>query len=65
MTDRGFTEIDLRRMLGVAVRRRPDIEAGRWIIETWHDRQRWEIIVEPDDELRQLVVITAYPVDGG
>lgn len=35
---------------------------GRWIIESKRGRQPWEVIVEPDDSVNLLVVITAYPV---
>jgi hypothetical protein len=62
MIDRDFTEVDLRRMLGQATRLRPDVVDGRWVVETQHARHLWEVIVEPDEEIRLLVVITAYPV---
>ncbi len=62
MVDRDFTEVDLRRMLQHATRLRMDVVDGRWIVETWRDRHPWEIIVEPDEETRLLIVITAYPV---
>ena len=59
---REFTEIDLRQMLEDASSLRPDVEEGRWVIASQHHRQRWEIVVEPDEAERVLVVITAYPV---
>jgi hypothetical protein len=62
MTDRRFTEIDLRRMLERATGYRPDVVEGRWIVEMRHRRRAWEVIVEPDQERRLLVVVTAYPV---
>jgi hypothetical protein len=62
MEDRGFNEIDLRTMLERASNYRPDVVDGRWIIETRHQRRRWEIVVEPDKELRLLVVVTAFPI---
>lgn len=61
MAQRDFTEIDLRGMLHRARRCRPDAMEERWVIETRHRRQGWEVIVEPDSEARLLVVITAYP----
>ena len=61
MVDREFTEIDLRRMLEHAHRLREDVEEGRWIVETRHLRQVWEVIVEPDFDAHLLLVITAYP----
>ena len=62
MEDRDFNEVDLRRMLEHALGYQPDVVEGRWIIEARHYRQRWEIILEPDDFEQLLVVITAYPI---
>ncbi len=64
MTDRRFTEIDLRRMLERASGYREDVVEGRWVIETRHRSRPWEVIVEPDGERQLLVVVTAYPVWG-
>lgn len=61
MIQRDFTEIDLRTMFAVAQSYRPDVVADRWIIETRHRGQAWEVIVEPDETERLVVVITAYP----
>ena len=63
MEDRGFNEVDLRRMLEHASGHTPDIMAGRFVIETRHAGQSWEVIVEPDEGRQLLVVITAYPLD--
>lgn len=49
-------------MLERATRLRADLVDDRWVVETWHARHRWEVIVEPDQESRLLIVITAYPV---
>jgi hypothetical protein len=62
MTDRRFTEIELRRMLERASSYREDVVQGRWGIETRHRGRAWEVIVEPDRERQLLVVVTAYPV---
>jgi len=62
MDDRGFTEIELRRMLERASGSREDDVEGRWVIETKHRGKTWEVIVEPDWERNLLVVVTAYPV---
>ena len=62
MDDRAFTELDLRGMLEAATGYHKDIVPGRWVIEAKRGRTPWEIIVEPDDSLKLLVVITAYPV---
>jgi hypothetical protein len=61
MEDRRFTEIDLRRMLDRATGFQQDMAPGRWVIETRHKRTDWQVIVEPDEDLQALVVITAYP----
>jgi hypothetical protein len=63
MEDRGFDEVDLRRMLEHAARHRPDILEGRFVIEGRHGGQAWEVIVEPDETRCLLVVITAYPTE--
>jgi len=61
MSDRSFTELDLRTMLERSREYRPDITDGRWVIVTVHHRRTWEVIVEPDAHAERLVVITAYP----
>lgn len=61
MEDRRFTEIDLRRMLDRATDLTGKAD-GRWIVTTTHRRARWHVIVEPDEDLEFLVVITAYPL---
>lgn len=62
MIDRDFTEIDLRSMLLKANNYRPDVVDGRYLIETLHRRKKWRVIVEPDNEFKLLVVVTAYPI---
>jgi hypothetical protein len=62
MVDREFTEVDLRQMLEDASSIRHDVEEGRWLIASRHRGRPWEIVVEPDEAERVLVVITAYPV---
>ena len=63
MTDRRFTEVDLRRMLEHATGFRQDIVEGRWVVEARHKRAAWEIIIEPDVRGKLQVVVTAYPVE--
>jgi hypothetical protein len=60
MSQRDFTEIDLRTMLHDATESRPDVEPGRWVIVTRHRSRKWEVIVEPDYGEKRLVVVTAY-----
>jgi len=41
----------------------PRLLEGRWVVESWRSKQRWEIIVEPDPEEIYLVVVTAIPIE--
>ena len=62
MIKRQFNEADLRAMLTDATEYKPDVEPERWLVSTkWHGKP-WEIIVEPDQNLHRLVIITAYMV---
>ncbi len=61
MADREFAEVDLRTMLEDAEGYQPDIQEGRWVIETRFRGVGWEVIVEPDASDRLLVAVTAYP----
>lgn len=63
MVDRGFTEVDLRSMIECAVGLHEVSATERWAIETEHNGRHWEVIVEPDEAVQLLVVVTAYPVD--
>lgn len=63
MEDRGFNEVDLRRMLQHAIGHVPDVVEGRFLVAVRHVASPWEVIVEPDEVRRLLVVITAYPVE--
>ena len=60
MEDRAFSEIDLRRMLENASGFAEDVVPGRFVIFARHANHRWEVIVEPDDAMAMLVVVTAY-----
>ncbi len=62
MEDRGFTEVELRVMLVRARRLKRDVAPRRWRVLTSLRQRRWEIIVEPDPDVRRLVVVTAFPV---
>lgn len=63
MSDRDFSELDVRRMLSVASELRRDVVPERWVVETRHAGTPWEIIVELDVEAHLLIVITAYPLE--
>jgi hypothetical protein len=60
MEDRDFSEVDLRTMLESAMSLRDDWVQGRFVIETAHRLEPWEVIVEPDELDELLVVVTAY-----
>ena len=62
MEDRGFTEVELRRMIEKAKRLRRLPRRGRWAVETMHKGTRWEVIVKPETMTKRLEIITAYPV---
>lgn len=62
MLDRSFSEVDLRKMLHLAQALVPDVVEGRYRAVTRFEGQGWEVIVEPDDEAKVLVVITAFPL---
>lgn len=63
MEDRDFTEVDLRAMMGGATTYEADVVEGRFILKARFRNRPWEIVVEPDEEARLQVVVTAYPVD--
>lgn len=62
MVDRGFSELDRREMLEHATSTRPSDVPGRWVVATRWRRKSWEVIVEPDDTICSVVVVTAYEV---
>jgi hypothetical protein len=63
MEDRGFSEVELRKMLEDASAFRPDVIDGRFVIETRFHERKWEVVVEPDEVEHLLVVVTAYGVE--
>ena len=62
MEDRDFNETDLHGIFQRSKTFKKDIIEGRWVISTQHRQHAWEIIVEPDDIDKLLVIVTAYPV---
>jgi hypothetical protein len=62
MIDRDFSEAELRMMIEVADDLRPGSSVGRWLVETTHHGNAWEVVVEPDELDQVIVVITAYKV---
>ena len=65
MEDRGFTEVDLRRMMEYANGYRRARREGRWIITTTHRGRDREIIVQPEPDAETLGVVTAYEATRG
>jgi len=63
MLQRHFDELELRAMLHRAKSWRADAVAGRVLVETSHRRSAWHVILEPDDVMRVLVVVTAFAVE--
>jgi len=63
MSDRSFTEIDLRSMLEATASLGRDAEPGCWRATTRHLGRRWVVVVTPDPSRSRLVVITAYPLE--
>ncbi|MGD0525161.1 MAG: DUF4258 domain-containing protein [Polyangiaceae bacterium] len=60
MSDRDFTEVDLRAMLERARSVSPSAVDGRFVVDVRHRRRPWVVVVEPDRERRRILVITAY-----
>ena len=62
MADRDFTETDVRAMLEDASGYRASVVPGRFLIETHRESQPWEVVVEPDELERSLIVVSAYRI---
>ena len=59
MSDRGFTEADLRAMIEDA----ESVELqdhGTYIVVTKLEKERWEVVVTPDEKKQVVIVVTAY-----
>lgn len=41
---------------------KPDYEPGRWILETTFENAAWEVVLEPNEGSKRLIVVTAYEV---
>jgi len=64
ITQRGLSTLQLRAMLERATRWEPDVIDGRFKIYVHYWRRPWIVIVEPDAELRALVVVTTWEIIG-
>jgi hypothetical protein len=63
MEDRQFTEVDLRELLEDASAFRPAVIPGRFVVETTRGGGTWEVVVEPDEVEKSLIIVTAYEVE--
>ncbi len=62
MVDRRFSEADLREMLADAYDLRAGARAGRWVAECRWRGENWEVVLEPDESSRRIIVVTAYRI---
>lgn len=62
MRERGLSEVDLRTMLDDVAELRPSVVPGRFVLSVAHSDTPWEIVLEPDELERALIVVTAYGV---
>ena len=60
MVERGVTEVELRAMFEQARAMRESHVEGRFVVETRHGNQDWEVVVEPDFDLECVAVVTVY-----
>lgn len=63
MRQRGFSETDVRHMLFSFRALRPSADVGRWIVDAELEQRPWRIVLEPDHQQREIVVVTAYPAE--
>jgi len=40
----------------------PDRRSWRWLVQTVRGSEQWEIVLDPNPDLRVLVVVTAYKI---
>ena len=62
MEQRGVTEVEVRAMLERAIRFEASVVEGRFMIHTKRGQGSWVVIVEPDADVRLLVVVTVCEV---
>lgn len=63
MLDRRFNETDLRSMLERAEIFSAGEEPGRFIVQTRHEGNKWEVVVEPLTDEELLLIVTAYSME--
>lgn len=62
MEQRGVTEVEVRAMLERATGFKSNVVEGRFMIHARHAQRPWIVIVEPDADINQLIVVTVYEV---
>jgi hypothetical protein len=62
MEQRGVTEVEVRARLEHATGFEPSVAEGRFMIHARGAQRPWVVIVEPDADVRLLVVVTVYEV---
>jgi hypothetical protein len=63
MLMRGLAEVELRSMLETASALDAAGHPGRWLVRTRHAGRSWVVVVEPDEMMRKVMVVTAYPIE--
>lgn len=58
MEQRGVTEVEVRGMLEKATGFELNVVGGRFMINVRHLQSSWIVIVEPDAEVKLLVIVT-------
>lgn len=61
MEERDFSEVDLRAMRQYALDVRPAGQEGRWHVRARHGGREWTVVLEPHEEERVVIAVTAYP----
>ncbi|MSQ85090.1 MAG: hypothetical protein EXR77_19815 [Myxococcales bacterium] len=63
MLDRGFTHLQLHAMLAHARHIRPSTTDGRFVVDCSLRGRQWRVVLEPQPELQQVVIVTAFSPD--
>ena len=62
MEQRGVTEVEVRAMLEQATGLEPSVVEGRFMVHARRAQRPWVVIVEPDPDVKLLVIVTVYEV---
>lgn len=61
MEEREFSEVDLRAMLEQPLDVTPMGRRGRCRVRARHGGREWIVVLEPEEEERVVIAVTAYP----